>query len=58
MNGILLLRSDRPRVELPGDNRLLSEFAFELGKVLSSADIFSRSGSVFKGGGSSSGRSH
>jgi hypothetical protein len=39
--------SRRAKVELPGSGRLLSDFATDLGKALSTADIFSRGGLVF-----------
>ena len=37
----------RPKIELPGDNRLLSDFARDLGKAIRRADIFQRCGMVF-----------
>lgn len=37
----------RAKVELPGSNRLISEFAHDLGHALSTADIFARGGLVF-----------
>jgi len=37
----------RPKVQLPGDNYLLSECAREVGRILASKDIFSRGGLVF-----------
>lgn len=37
----------RPKIELPGYNRLLSEFASDVGTQLAKHDIFSRNGSVF-----------
>jgi hypothetical protein len=37
----------RPAIQLPGNNRLLSDFAAELGNILSMENIFSRGGSVF-----------
>ncbi len=37
----------RRSIELPGDNRLLSEFASDVGDALSQADIFYRGGSAF-----------
>ena len=33
---------NRPRIQLPGNNRLLSDFAAELGKAVSSANVFKR----------------
>jgi hypothetical protein len=37
----------RPKIQLPGDNRLLSDFAAELGKALHNSNLFQRSGMVF-----------
>ena len=42
-----LVNDKRPRIELPGDNRLTSDFATDLGKALHNADIFSRGGLVY-----------
>lgn len=36
----------RPGVELPGDNRLLSDFADELGRVLKNCGVYARGGLV------------
>lgn len=36
-----------PKIQLPGDNRLLSQFASELGEALSRAGIYSRGGMAF-----------
>ena len=44
---ISLLNDSRPKIELPGDNRLLSDFAHDLGKAIYRADIFQRCGMVF-----------
>jgi hypothetical protein len=41
------LRDDRPKIQLPGDNRLLSEFARELGNAIHRSNIFQRGGMVF-----------
>jgi hypothetical protein len=43
----LSLGDPRPKVQLPGDNYLLSDTARELGKILASKDIFTRGGLVF-----------
>lgn len=37
----------RPKVQLPGDNYLLSDCAREVGRILAPKDIFSRGGLVF-----------
>ena len=37
----------RPALRLPGDGRLLSEFAAELGELLESHGIFNRRGAAF-----------
>jgi hypothetical protein len=37
-----LLNGPRPKVQLPGDNRLLSEFAREVGEQLANVDLFRR----------------
>lgn len=42
-----LVHDSRPRIELPGDNRLVSDFATDLGKAVRGADIFSRGGLVY-----------
>lgn len=39
-------KSNRPRLQLPGDNRLMSDFAAELGKTLHGVDIFQRGDTV------------
>jgi hypothetical protein len=41
------LQDSRPKIQLPGDNRLLSDFARDLGKAIRSANIFQRCGMVF-----------
>lgn len=41
------LNDPRPKIQLPGDNRLLSDFAHDLGKAIQRADIFQRCGKVF-----------
>ena len=41
------LLDPRPKVQLPGDGRLLSDFAAELGKAISTSPIFQRDGKVF-----------
>ena len=47
MSEVSLVNDKRPRIELPGDNRLVSDFATDLGKALHNADIFSRGGLVY-----------
>jgi hypothetical protein len=42
-----LLNDPRPKVQLPGDDYLLSDCAREIGKILAPKDIFSRGGLVF-----------
>src|SRR6185295_8570518 len=42
----LVLGDKRPKIQLPGDNRLLSDFAGEVGKAVRNADIFTRAGMV------------
>jgi hypothetical protein len=44
---ISAINDPRPKIELPGDNRLLSDFARDLGKAIRYADIFQRDGMVF-----------
>ena len=39
-----LLESDLPKIQLPGDNRLLSAFASDLGEILKDHDIYQRGG--------------
>jgi hypothetical protein len=41
------LNDPRPKVQLPGDNYLLSDCAREIGKILAPKDIFARGGLVF-----------
>jgi hypothetical protein len=41
------LNDERPLVQLPGDNHLLSETALAVGKILAPKDIFQRGGMVF-----------
>ncbi|HOC55761.1 MAG TPA: hypothetical protein PKI20_09085 [Verrucomicrobiota bacterium] len=41
------LNDRRPKVQLPGDNYLLSETAREVGKILAERDIFARGGLPF-----------
>lgn len=41
------LNDHRPKVQLPGDNYLLSDCAREIGKILAPKDIFVRGGLVF-----------
>ncbi len=41
------IHDSRPKVQLPGNNRLLSDFAKDLGKAICRADIFQRCGEVF-----------
>ena len=43
-----MLNDSRRKVELPGDNRLLSDFAEELAKELDSKNIFSHAGQVVR----------
>jgi hypothetical protein len=47
VNPAELIHDKRPKVQLPGDNHLVSDCAREIGKILASMDIFSRGGSVF-----------
>jgi hypothetical protein len=42
-----LLSSDKPKVELPGDDRLLSAFAVELGKIMKPHGLYQRGGLAF-----------
>jgi putative DNA primase/helicase len=42
-----LLNDSLPKIQLPGDNHLLSQTAAEVGKILSSQNIFTRGGLVF-----------
>lgn len=42
-----LLQDARPKVQLPGDNHLLSQTADAVGKILAKQNIFSRGGLVF-----------
>ncbi len=42
-----LLSDRRPKVQLPGDNYLLSDTAREIGKLLAEKDIFARGGLAF-----------
>lgn len=42
-----ILNDPRPKIQLPGDNRLLSDFARDLGKAIRPANIFQRGGMVF-----------
>jgi hypothetical protein len=44
---IRALSDNRPKVQLPGDNYLLSDCARELGRILAPKDIFARGGLVF-----------
>jgi hypothetical protein len=44
---IRLFKDKLPKVQLPGDNHLLSDFARDLGRILAPKDIFSRGGLVF-----------
>lgn len=37
-----LINSDLPRIELPGDNRLVSAFALELGSIMSHCGLYRR----------------
>jgi hypothetical protein len=41
------LLDPRPKVQLPGDGRLLSDFATDLGKAIKASPIFQRDGKVF-----------
>jgi hypothetical protein len=41
------LNDPRPKVQLPGDNYLLSDCAREIGRILAPKDIFARGGLVF-----------
>lgn len=41
------LNDKRPKVQLPGDNYLLSDTAREVGRILAPKDIFARGGLVF-----------
>ncbi len=41
------LKDSRPKVQLPGDDHLLSDCAAEIGQILSSKDIFFRGGLPF-----------
>lgn len=41
------LNDPRPKVQLPGDNHLLSDCAREVGRILAAKDIFARGGLVF-----------
>ena len=43
-----VLNDPRPKIRLPGDNRLLSDFATELGQLLAGANIFNRGGMVVR----------
>jgi len=42
-----VFNDERPKVQLPGDNRLLSDFAQDLGKAIRRGNIFRRGGTVF-----------
>jgi hypothetical protein len=42
-----LIQDARPKIQLPGDDRLLSSFAEEIGRALSAKNIFKRGGAVF-----------
>jgi hypothetical protein len=42
-----VLNDKRPKIQLPGDNRLLSDFARDLGKAIREANLFQRAGMVF-----------
>jgi len=44
---ISILNDKRPKVQLPGDNHLLSDCAREIGGILAPKDIFARGGLVF-----------
>ncbi len=41
------LKSDLPMIQLPGDDRLLSAFAEEVGATVCNADIYARNGLVY-----------
>jgi hypothetical protein len=44
---ISILNDKRPKVQLPGDNYLLSDCAREIGRILAPKDIFARGGLAF-----------
>jgi hypothetical protein len=46
-NPVGVLNDPRPKVQLPGDNYLLSDCAREIGRILAPKDIFSRGGLAF-----------
>src|SRR5207248_228465 len=42
-----LLSSDKPKVQLPGDDRILSLFAVELGEIMKQHRLYQRGGLAF-----------